>query len=638
MNKVRASADVKRFLADDRDLDVKVDVDPIDLARLIAAVPKALLEGASGTPSSGTFGLSLRARGKAPPPGAPFDLAAPPLDVDLALRFTGIDLAVPANELDVRGFGGTINVGVRKGRTAITTALAIDRIEGGPKGKLEPIEGLVLTSTASLRGEVWGLVARADQSRARDPARRNDTHVDIDVAYPKWGDVDIRRFDVKMPRVGVDLAVSGGLSRRRFGVLRPELTLRVALDLDRLRVLAPEIGDASGGVTLALDVQSKTDERLDVRGRLELDRLTYVQPGLARVKNATGRIPIEQLVELPEPRARELGVAALGALGDDLEARIDALQTDLKAGRIYLDADDILVEAPRAADYQPLRPYYGDSAARMTMEEIVYGTSTLKNVSLEGLWRTGVFRIDRFAAQVFEGDVLADIAVQFTADQNVRARIRATVTDLNLDLPYAAANGIPPVTDPKRKDDYRISATMDFKFALRERSLNGTIDLSKLRKPTVERLIGAMDPKRKNAGIQNAVLALDMSETVGLRPTSGKIWFSQNLMGMRIDWQRMPFQLKFKSPGEYVSWKGPLELIADTAFVFLRPVFMLTAGSFIVDSVNNAIDKLSVTPWIEQAAGNYPLDEYFARLPLKVTSADLAVMEQGAAGARTASP
>lgn len=636
--RIRSTIDVKNFLADDRDLDVKLDVDPIDLARLVALVPKALLEGASGIPSSGTFGLSLRARGKAPAPGAAFELARPPLDLDLGLRFVGIDLAVPANELDVRGFGGAINVGVRRGRTAITTALAIDRIEGGPKGRLEPIEGLVLTSTASLRGDVWELVARADQSRAADPARRNDTHVDIDVAYQTFGDVDIRRFDVKAPRVGVDLGVTGGLSRRRFGVLRPELSLRMILDLDRLRVLAPELGDASGGVTLALDVQSKTDELVDVRGRLELDRLSYVVPGLARVKNATGRIPIEQLIALPEPRARERGVDALGALGDDLELRIAELEADARAGRIYLDSDDILVEAPRAADYQPLRPYYGDSAARMTMEEVVYGTTALRNVSLEGLWRTGVFRIDRFAAQVWEGDVLADIAVQVTADQNVRARIRATVTDLNIDLPYAAANGIPPVSDPDRKDDYRISATMDFKFALRERSLNGTIDLSKLRKPTVERMIGAMDPKKKNAGIQNAVFALDMSETVGLRPTSGKIWISQNLMGMSLDWQRMPFQLKFKSPGEYLSWRGPIELIVDGAFVFLRPVFMLTAGSFIVDSVNNAFDKFSVSPWIEQSARALAIDEVFAKLPLKVTGVDLAAATGEGAGARTAAP
>lgn len=632
--RLTASGSARRFLAPDRWIDAKLDVAPIELARLIAALPPAVFAGTSGLPTAGSVGLSLATRGVVPAELAELDLAAPPMEVDAAVRFSGIDLSLPAQKLGVEGVRGAIKLGVHRGRTELGSTVRVRQLRALEAGSPHVIEHLVLTSTAALRGDVWSLVVDADREPhagalpegGGEPAGSADLAVAVDVAYPRHGDLDIKRLEVRVPGAGVDVALYGGLLRRRFGVLRPSLSIKGRFDLDRLRAFIPAVGGASGVVGGELSIDSKLDTALDVRGVLEVDRLSLDLPGDGKsqpiaITEATGRIPFEQRIALPEPIMRELKAAARGNLGDDLEARLEELQNDLLELRAYLDADDILIEAPRAADYQALRPYLADTGARLTIARLSIGRDTLRDIALEALWRSGVFRVDRFAAALWEGDVLADIAVQVTADRNVRARIRATITDLNLDIPYAAARRIAPVSDPGQKDAYRVSGTLDFKFALKERSLNATIDMTKLRKPTVERFFGALDPRGTNDGIKNAQLALDMSESVGLRPIAGKIWISQNLMGLSLDWQRLPFLLQFKSPGEYFSsWVAPLGFFKDLSFVFLRPIMLVTAGSFVVNTVNNAFDKFSVSNVLEPVFAGLRLEEKLAILSGRVVS------------------
>src|SRR5207245_2132480 len=154
-----------------------------------------------------------------------------------------------------------------------------------------------------------------------------------------------------------------------------------------------------------------------------------------------------------------------GLTGDDLQGRIDELSTDLQAFKLVLSSEDILVAPPRTADYVALRPYYAATGPELKIEEVVYGGQSLRDVIVEAEWKSGVFRIDRFSAAVWEGDVLGDLALQITADRNVRTRARLTLTDLNLDIPYALAKKIPPVKNASEREDYRISGTADLQFA-----------------------------------------------------------------------------------------------------------------------------------------------------------------------------
>jgi hypothetical protein len=340
------------------------------------------------------------------------------------------------------------------------------------------------------------------------------------------------------------------------------------------------------------------------------------------VKNATGRIPIDQPLSLPPPIMRETVAAAEGMLGDDLERRIQELQDDFLYGKLIVDQDDILLEAPRSADYQPLRPYYAEKGAHLRIEQIVAGPDVLNNVVLDGLYRSGVLRADRFAAQLWEGDVLGDLAVQVTSDLNVRIRQRGTITKLNLDIPYAQAKKIAPVRDPKEKEEYQVSGTVDLRFLLHERVVTMKLDLTSLRKPTLDRLLGYLDPRAENPGMDRARWALAVSETVGLKPTAGQFTISQNLVSMNVEWKRV----------WWPQWLGGW----TSFFTLFRLVTIPVVGSIIVGNVNGALgERTSIGPFIVSAIEGLGLEE---KLETYLAGRVAAEDDSGLAETRTASP
>src|SRR5262249_32465746 len=158
---------------------------------------------------------------------------------------------------------------------------------------------------AGLRGDTWELKGDLDakQTTGFEPAanadiQARDAGCQIDVRYARHGDLDIKKLAVMLPSFGIDLDVTGRLVRRSFGVLRPELAVKAKLDLDRLRTIAPAVGDAHGGVGFDLDVHGRNETSLDVFGMMSLDRFSYAKPGLALL-DARGRVPVDQHFALP---------------------------------------------------------------------------------------------------------------------------------------------------------------------------------------------------------------------------------------------------------------------------------------------------------------------------------------------------
>lgn len=615
---LRASGRAKEVLSATPWIDARLQVAPIDLERAIAMAPPGALSSLPGLRASGKIGLSAHATGYLPQAVARTDLEHPPLEASGELVVKEVSASLPSREISLEGFDGAIAFDLSKAGSELRTSWKLARAARTGKSPAEARD-VSMDLRAGLKDHVWqvlgGLKAARLVSGTGGRQAVEGAHIDLDATYPKRGDLELRRLEVKIPGSGVDVTAQGRLARRRFGAFRPEVELKASLDLDQLRALVPEIGDAHGKVQLDLEVATRLETVLDAHGALALDGFSFERPGLV-VRNASGRIPVDQRVVIPAPTVREDVAAAEGMLGEDLEARIAELQQDLDAFKLYLDADDILARPPRTADYEALRPYYRRAGAHLTIDELELSGQPLRAISFEGLWRSGVFRIDRFAASLWEGDVIGDIAIQLTADQNVRTRARLTMTDLNFDIPYALAAHQPPVADPEKKKDYQVSGTVDVKFGFRERSVNGRIDLVKLSKPSVERFFRLLYKDAPKNAPNPAISALESSEKIGVRPVAGSISIVQNLLYISFEWERLWVHVGFPFLNERLAepfgfsslWKVPLALAFDLASIGVRPALLIPVfGTYVIDTVNNSnqgslsVGNLlfdSLTPWI----------------------------------------
>jgi hypothetical protein len=610
---LKANGRFAKIMAKDLYSDAKVEIAPLELTKLLERVPQELLEKyAPDLSASGKIGMSARIKGDLPENFAKIDLGAPPLEAGLRMSFDSLSAKLPKSNVDFENMNGTVTAEIGRGKSELLTDLSISRVILASGTQARPIEGLTFQSRAGLRGELWELQTNLDAS-GKEPAS-----FDIDLAYEKRSDLTLRRFDVRLPAAGIEFDMSGRLARRAFGVLRPELAMKTRINLDRFASVFPEANAAHGIFAANLEVLSPLDTRVDIYGLLEVDNFSYAKGTLA-VDGATGRIPIDQRLVLAQPIMRELIASAEGVLGDDLERRLEELGNDFRAAKMVLDRQDILLEAPRAADYQPLRPYYAEKGARLSIASVKSGGETIKNIVLDGLWHSGVLRADRFAAQLWDGDILGDLAVQVTSDLNGRLRMRGTFTNLNLDLPYAQAKDIPPVTDPDEKEEYEIAGTIDLRVELRERSITLKLDLTKLKKPTLDRLFGYLDPKNEKPSMDSAKFALKLSEVFGLQPTAGQFTIARNIVSMNVDFRRV-----------WIPEHWALKVFAPARFVAI-PLF----GSMIVGNVNGALPKSSIGAFIEPEFDKLGLDAMLSQyLGGRVIAEDLTERPE----IRTASP
>ena len=140
---------------------------------------------------------------------------------------------------------------------------------------------------------------------------------------------------------------------------------------------------------------------------------------------------------------------------------------------------------------------------------------------------------------------------------------------------------------------------MDITFALRDRAVDGRVEVVRLSLPLVERMFGAMDP----SGDSQAVSALGISERAGVRPISATVWIAESLLNVQFDWDRLWLHVSYKS------W-SPFDILLDTVLIVARPVLIPTLGGlYVIPTVNGAVRRLALANVLEPMIQAFRLEE-----------------------------
>ncbi len=537
--------------------DLRVELEPTDLAKLSARPEIQAL----GTLRSASGALALSARAKGRWLGAERFLASiedPPINVDLSVQAAHIHAAL--TDLALTDLDGRVDFGLSRGKLELSSDLRVAAYQDLERRA----EGVEVSLGAGLKDGLWSVTSAIGLGRllsmATKQAALDRSRFVLDAVFAPYGDVQIRRLFVSAPAAGLSLNAKGRLERRRFGVLRPVLSSDLELDLGKLSptlaVVAPEqvaaVSGLSGGLALHLGLASPSDQEISFDGALNLKRVGYSVPGIS-VEGASGRLPVSQSVVIPVPddtllTAIDRQDPVLGPF-TELQARLAELTgTILREARPLADESDVLVKAPRTADYESLRPYY-TQAAGLTVDKLVYGTQTIEAIAMDIAYASGLIRLDRFAMRVWGGDVFGDLALQIAGPGQIRSRLRATITDLNLDDPVADALGRARETDPGVRSNYLASGNLDLRVDFRDRTLNGYLDLTKIGQALLVRLIDSLDPKGEDSQLQETrgqlnTYAGTLAGTVaGVRLKGVVVSIRQNLMALDFVWDRtwVPF-------------------------------------------------------------------------------------------------
>lgn len=600
-------------------LDAKVR--PVDLAAAIAKLPPGLLASTPKLAASGRVSADLSVDGRVPGPIETIDLTKPPIDVRVGVQLDEVAANSPTQGLDVAGLTGSLEAALGRGRADVNLKgwvgrVAVDREDTKTPGVVQDVS---LALDAGLLDGVWALRTSGGAGGVTvDGNPMGLASFELRAKHPPGGGVDLERVHLAVGASearGIRFDATGRLAKETFGVLRPKLSIDGTVDLDLVRPFVPELAKSKGVVGARFSVDATGGGIVDLEGALELEGVHHAADQIV-VEDATGRLPFSQRLVLPPPTLDEGRLAATGMLGDDLEARLEELAARFGRARATLDADDILVDAPRTADHQALRPYRTKRGPQLAIKSISVGTTKLADVLVEASFGAGLFRLDRFEAGLWEGDVFGDAALQLTSDLDVKLRTRGTITNLNIDEPYSIGKGIAPLTDPDDKEKYRASATYDLEFGLRDRTVNGNVDVFRISRDLVDRMLGAIDP----AGESDATKALGYSEWIGLRPVGAKIWIAHNLLNVQFDFKRLWLRVHDDT------W-NPLYFLISTLTIPVRFVTIPTIGGlWVVPTLNGAIRRVSLSNVIGPMIDEMGIERRLLIVRPFVVSGDTAVV------------
>ncbi len=589
------SGRVDRALAAVPELDVHFVLAPLDLSKPV--VPKMLGEPFTG---SGTVRFEARAKGRWT--GADDLMArldAPPLETSAALSLDGVSVSMPERQIVLEGATGQTTVTLSKAEAGTRGELRLDAAAQGAQGA----RGLQAQWALGLDEGVWRARVGLDAAHLGDGSRSVEAaSVDVDVVHPPFGDVSVRQFVIAAPGAGLEVVLDGRLARGRYGAVLPDLDASLQLDFDKLKsVFGAAVPDAlkvcSGRLGMELGAHAPRDTRVEIGGAVVLDRFGWRGPGTL-LRNATGRIPFSQLLHVSAPtdallagREKATSVLAEGGIGlqRSLDDLADALQ---RRSRYVLSATDVLVVAPRTADYESLRPYYrSPSSAKMTIEELAYAHYRLTAASADVSYRNGVFKIDRFATRLWDGDLFGEMAFQVAEQDHLRFRMRATLTDLNLDVPVAAASGRTPAQGGAA-EPYQVAGNFDVRLDLRDRTLDGYFDFTKMGSDVLVGLIDGLDPERKSSGLQQT------RETIGSGMDALAIWTGVSLQGTTMTIRNNLLDIDYKWAFDPFGFPDSLIYLGVPIVTrsFLGPTFMEVTNSAVKGySLSNYLEA----PWVK---------------------------------------
>lgn len=583
---VSVSGRVRRAFEDRRHAKLDLRLERLSVGGLLERAPRALLGELADLQGRGELKGDLHFDGRPADLGADLDLRTPPVGLDVDLRTDGLGLTSTTAGFRVVGLSGRTKLRLAEGGTELDNRYTLaEAVQAGPEARRSLYEAGLLQHLGYEDG-AWRLDVDVDAERL-EGARGGDDAVsglaaELVARYPPGGTLDVPRLRIEARSAGVELDGQARLSRGPFGVIVPEFQARGRILFDRLRAVLPEVGALSGGLEGRVQLAAEDAAHLALGGEVRLDALGYQQPNL-EVVGAFGRVPLDQAIVLPEPVYRANVAAARGQLGDDLEARLAELQARLLQAQGLLSNDDVILVPPRHADHEALRPYRRVSGSDLRIARVRANRIELSDVIAEAQWTGGQLRLDHFEASLWGGEVLADFALQVTPTLDVRARTRGTVTNLNMDVPFALVDDRAPEED----DRFVSTATLDLSFALQERVVNGRIQVTKLSIDLVKRALVTV----ASAG-PGVLTALSSGEFFGVRPTGAQVWISENLLNAELEWQT-----------QWLRVRGGWWALAEPVMWPLRNVVLIpTLGSnYVIPTVNGAIKRLSLSGFIDQA-------------------------------------
>ena len=579
---------------------IRADLRVPDLATTWRRVPVAFRGSAADLKARGELTASLAIRGRWPASWTErIDWSRPPAQGRLQMSTRNADFSSPTFGFDLKAMTATVTAQLAPQVAVVSPRVSIGRVWAAAMSATDcEIDG-----TVGLEDDVWRAMATAqaaqivtgfeDQSVSSSTVTRTwgtgeSATFDLQARYAPRGDLAIERLAARLPSVGVAATAQGRLRRAPGGDFVPDLAVSVATDLQPLSRLVPALTAGAGQASAQLDVRPGPGKTLRLTGNTAVEAFDWQGVGWS-VRKASGAVPVSQTLYLP-PSARPPEGAA-GWLADDLESRLAELVARLQRVRVVVDpSTDILAIAPRTADHYALSPYRNTVDAELVAERLEIADTPLTALRAEARVQEGVLRIDRFQAGLWQGDLLFDAALQATPDLDIKTRIRGTMTDLNLDIPYAKAKGIEPVSNPDETADYLASGVMDVEFGLNQRALEGRVDVVRLSRALVERFFGALDP----SGRSSAAEALGYSEIAAVRPVAAKLWIAQNLLNVQFEWERV---LGFDDP-------APWWLALDAVLFAPRLVSAwILGGAWVIPTVNNSVKRASVFNFLDPYIG-----------------------------------
>jgi hypothetical protein len=475
-------------------------------------------------------------------------LDAPPVALRAELRTSSVSVALGGDApVRVDGLSGRIAARVDRAGARLEADLGIANVEQGARGA----SGVVLGAVAGLDGRRVHASAALGVEAARDGVGPPiDLAGELALEHVLLGPVELPTLSLRSRALGLDAALSGRLERRRFGALRPRLEGRVGVELAPLLAAAGArrpagatgpLPEARGRAWLGARVDAPDDRLLSVGLELGFQDVTATTPGLS-IEDLDGHVPLTQTVLLPEPTPRALGAQrtpldALRALEAEARALADTL---VSASSIVVSGVDVLQRAPRTADYESLRPFYvAGKGGHVDLARVSVGAQTVEGLTADLAYQDGIFRMDRLGLHVFDGDVFGDLALQIAGPGQLRTRLRATMTNVDFDIPARAARGLPPGGGGAA---YRGSGNMDLRIDLGDRVMDGFFELSSLGPQALVTMIDALDPQQKDADLQRTRGQLTVwlgavgRYIVGIELERANVGIRQNLMSLDFDW------------------------------------------------------------------------------------------------------
>ena len=576
---------------------LKLELEHADLGPLLDTVPTIYKAGIEDAAAAGTVKASLLFEGRPSDIDADIDLRSSPVRLVTELELQQVGLRSESAAILLQGLQGSGRLELGPNGFMMANDLAAARLQ---MGEAEQQRALLQTTVHQQLGfddGQWRVASTLGveqvQGATQGGADVSGISAELLLLYALGGDLRLPVLSVRAGSAGFEAQLDGRLARGKYGVLTPELRGHAKVDFDRLRAVWPGTHGLSGRLAAVLDVQPTRESELDVQGSLQMNDFGFTD-GVTTLEGAFGRIPLAQTLRLQAPEFDEAVATTVGGLGDDFEARLEELQTRLQGVQGLFSQEDVILVPPRHADHGALRPYRRRHGADLRAERLSFDRYNLESVIAEARWQGGVLRLDHFAAELWDGSLLADMAIQLTPELDLRARMRGTMSNLNLDIPYALATGRKADTSEGGKK-YQTSATMDLSFGLKERTINGRVEITKLSQALVQRLFGGLSL----SGGGGAVEALGLSERFGVRPVAAKVWISQNLLNVQFDWKRLWIHVYYPS-------LSPGWLVLDTLLFFLRPALIPTLGGlYVIPTVNGAIRRLSLSDFMEQVFSRY---------------------------------